>query len=55
MNYETTKQAWDFLKEEYHRNIRTKQMQVLNLRREFEMQKMKEIEVVKDYTIDYGQ
>ena len=42
MTYETTKQAWDLLKQEYQGNVRTKQMQVLNLRREFEMQKMKE-------------
>lgn len=50
MTYETRKQAWDLLKEEYQGNIRTKQMQVLNQRREFEMQKMKEIEAMKDYT-----
>ena len=37
MNRETTIQAWGFLKEEYKGNIRTKQMQVLKLRREFEM------------------
>ena len=38
------------MKEEYQGNVRTKQMLVLNLRREFEMQKMKETKVVKDYT-----
>ena len=42
MTCETTKQAWDLLKQEYQGNVKTKQMQVLNLRREFEMQKMKE-------------
>ena len=44
------------MKDEYQGNIKTKQ-QVLNLRREFEMQKMKEIEAVKDYTedVDIGQ
>ena len=50
MNCETTKQTWDFLEEEYQGNIRTKQMQVLSLRKEFEMQKMKETEAIKDYT-----
>ena len=39
---DTTKQIWNYLKEEFHGNERTIQMQVLNLRREFEMQKMKE-------------
>ena len=46
---ETAKQAWDLLKQEYQGNVKTKQMQVLNLRREFEMQKMKETETVNDY------
>ena len=50
MNCETTKHARDFLKEEYQGNIKTKQMQVLNLRKDFEIQKMKETEAVKDYT-----
>ncbi|KAH9666119.1 DUF4219 domain-containing protein [Citrus sinensis] len=49
MTCETAKQAWDFLKQEYQGNVRTKQMQVLNLRREFEMQKIKETETVNDY------
>ncbi|KAL9444243.1 hypothetical protein AB3S75_017429 [Citrus x aurantiifolia] len=49
MTCETAKQAWDLLKQEYQGNVRTKQMQVLNLRREFEMQKMKETETVNDY------
>ncbi|KAH9704543.1 hypothetical protein KPL70_011512 [Citrus sinensis] len=49
MTCETAKQAWDLLKQEYQGNVKTKQMQVLNLRREFEMQKMKETETVNDY------
>nr|GMD27084.1 Copia protein [Ipomoea batatas] len=42
--------AWVLLKNEYEGNDRTKRMQVLNLKREFEMQKMKETESLKDYT-----
>jgi transposase InsO family protein len=49
MTCETAKEAWDKLKEEFHGSQRTRQMQVLNLRREFEILKMKETEVVKDY------
>nr|GMD28106.1 probable LRR receptor-like serine/threonine-protein kinase At3g47570 [Ipomoea batatas] len=42
--------AWVLLKNEYEGNDKTKRMQVLNLKREFEMQKMKETESLKDYT-----
>ncbi|KAK0578492.1 hypothetical protein LWI29_011304 [Acer saccharum] len=45
---ETTKEAWDKLKEEFQGSDRTRQMQVLNLRREFEVLRMKESETVKD-------
>jgi hypothetical protein len=45
---DTTKQIWNYLKEEFHGNEKTIQMQVLNLRREFEIQKMKELETIKD-------
>ncbi|ESR34856.1 hypothetical protein CICLE_v10006567mg [Citrus x clementina] len=48
MTCETVKHAWDLLKQEYQGNVRTKQMQVLNLRKEFEMQKMKETETFYD-------
>jgi hypothetical protein len=44
------KQIWNYLKEEFHGNERTIQMQVLNLRREFEMQKMKEIETIRYFS-----
>ena len=50
MNYDTPKEAWDALKEEFQGNERTKQMQVLNLRREFEVLKMKDFETIKEYT-----
>ncbi|TXG52474.1 hypothetical protein EZV62_021643 [Acer yangbiense] len=50
MACETAKEAWDKLKEEFQGSDRTRQMQVLNLRREFEVLRMKESETVKDYT-----
>jgi len=49
MNLKSAKGIWDYLKEEYQDNERTKNMQALNLIREFEMQKMKETENIKDY------
>ena len=49
MNLDSAKEVWDYLKKEYQGNERTKNMQVLNLIREFEMQKMKETENIKDY------
>nr|GMC86785.1 cysteine proteinase 3-like [Ipomoea batatas]GME08098.1 cysteine proteinase 3-like [Ipomoea batatas] len=50
MTCKTGKQAWVLLKNEYEGNDRTKRMQVLNLKREFEMQKMKETKSLKDYS-----
>ena len=50
MNLESAKDIWDHLKKEYQGNERTKNMQVLNLIREFEMLKMKETETIKDYS-----
>jgi hypothetical protein len=48
--FDTGKQIWNYLKEEFHGNERTIQMQVLNLRREFEMQKMKDSETIRDFS-----
>ena len=42
-------ETWNFLKSEYEGDERIKGMQVLNLVREFEMQKMKESETIKKY------
>nr|KYP43259.1 hypothetical protein KK1_035314 [Cajanus cajan] len=42
-------QIWNFLKDEYGGDERIKGMQALNLVREFEMQKMKESETIKEY------
>ena len=50
MASDTTKQAWDRLKEEYGGSRKTKTMQLLNLRREFEFLKMKKTETIKDYS-----
>ncbi|KAJ8747411.1 hypothetical protein K2173_013015 [Erythroxylum novogranatense] len=50
MNISSAKDIWDYLKKEYEGNERTKNMQVLNLIREFEMMKMKDSETIKDYS-----
>ncbi|XP_021692370.2 uncharacterized protein LOC110673545 [Hevea brasiliensis] len=50
MACDTSKEAWDRLQEEFQGSEKTKQMQVLNLRREYELLKMKESEPVKEYT-----
>ncbi|XP_020266996.1 uncharacterized protein LOC109842541 [Asparagus officinalis] len=49
MTCESPKEAWEMLKEEFEGNDQTKLMQVLNLKREFEMQKMKKGETIKVY------
>ncbi|RVW63037.1 hypothetical protein CK203_062910 [Vitis vinifera] len=50
MTLKTKNEIWNFLKKEYEGNKRVKGMQVLNLIREFEMQRMKESETIKDYS-----
>ncbi|XP_016700240.1 uncharacterized protein [Gossypium hirsutum] len=50
MACETPKEAWDKLKEEFQGTERTRQQQLLNLRRDFENLKMKEKEIVKQYS-----
>ncbi|XP_045798049.1 uncharacterized protein LOC123892296 [Trifolium pratense] len=50
MTLKTAKAIWDYLKEEYAGDERTRGMQVLNLMREFKLQKMKESETIKDYS-----
>ena len=49
MTCESPKEAWDKLKEDFEGNTQTKLMQILNLKKEFEIQKMKESESVKEY------
>jgi len=49
MTLNSPKEIWDYLKEEYERDEHVRGMQVLNLTREFEVQKMKEFETTKGY------
>lgn len=48
MTCTTIKEAWDKQKEEFQKSARTRQMQVLNLRRVFKALRMKETKMVKD-------
>jgi len=50
MSLKSAKAIWDYLKAEYEGDERIRGMQVLNLIRDFEMQKMKETETIKDYS-----
>nr|XP_033510494.1 uncharacterized protein LOC117275310 [Nicotiana tomentosiformis] len=50
MALKSTKEIWDYLKEEYTRAERIRGMKVLNLIRGFELQKIKEFETVKEYS-----
>lgn len=50
MTLKTANEIWNFLKEEYEGNEKVKGMQVLNLIKEFKMQRMKESETIKDYS-----
>ncbi|RVW25364.1 hypothetical protein CK203_108181 [Vitis vinifera] len=49
MKIDSAAEIWEYLKEEYKGDERIKNMQVMNLIREFEMKKMRESDVVKDY------
>ena len=49
MSLKTTKEIWDYLKTEYEGNESIRGMQVLNLIRDFELQKMKETKTIKEY------
>lgn len=46
----TAKEVWDKLKEEFQGSVRTRQMQVLNLKRDFEGLRMKDYEVLKEFS-----
>ncbi|XP_073314961.1 uncharacterized protein [Primulina huaijiensis] len=50
MSLKTAKAIWDYLKGEYAGDERIKGMQVLNLIREFELQRMKDSKTIKDYS-----
>ncbi|XP_057451592.1 uncharacterized protein LOC130743382 [Lotus japonicus] len=49
MSLRSAKDIWDYLKAEYQGSESTRDMQVLNLAREFEMQSIKENETIRDY------
>ncbi|XP_010544482.1 PREDICTED: uncharacterized protein LOC104817103, partial [Tarenaya hassleriana] len=49
MKLQSAKGMWEFLKKEYEGDEKIRGLKVLNLLREFERQKMKENESVKDY------
>eukprot|EP00257_Ricinus_communis_P019052 XP_015577922.1 uncharacterized protein LOC107261659 [Ricinus communis] len=46
----TAKEIWDFLKQEYEGDERVRGIKSLNLCREFELEKMKELETIKEYS-----
>ncbi|KAH9756360.1 hypothetical protein KPL71_016050 [Citrus sinensis] len=50
MSLKSVKAIWDYLKSEYEGDERIKGMQILNLIREFELQRMKDSETIKDYS-----
>lgn len=50
MSLKTAKAIWDYLKKEYEGDERIKGMQVMNLIREFELQRMTDSEMIKDYS-----
>ncbi|XP_068498178.1 uncharacterized protein [Phaseolus vulgaris] len=50
MSLKSVKEIWDYLKAEYEGDERIRGMQALNLIREFELQRMKESESVKEYS-----
>ncbi|XP_052488764.1 uncharacterized protein LOC128041917 [Gossypium raimondii] len=49
MACKTPKEAWYKLKEEFQGSDKTRQQQLINLKRDFENLKMKEVETVKQY------
>ncbi|KAL0559650.1 hypothetical protein IC582_000013 [Cucumis melo] len=51
MTLRSAYEIWNYLKSEYEGDERIKGMRVLNLIREFELQKMKETESIKEYSV----
>ncbi|PHT54937.1 hypothetical protein CQW23_03423 [Capsicum baccatum] len=47
---ETAKEAWDKLKEEFHGSDKIRQIKVINLRREFEILRMKDSETIEEFS-----
>ncbi|XP_039068146.1 uncharacterized protein LOC120214276 [Hibiscus syriacus] len=50
MSLKSANEIWDYLRAEYEGNEKICGIQVLNLVREFELQKMKETETIKEYS-----
>ncbi|XP_016673036.1 uncharacterized protein [Gossypium hirsutum] len=50
MSLKSAKAIWDYLKAEYAQDERIRRMQMLNLIRDFKLQKMKKSESVKEYS-----
>ncbi|KAF3666602.1 Long chain acyl-CoA synthetase 1 [Capsicum annuum] len=50
MASETAKEAWDKLKEEFHGSDKIRQIKVINLRREFEILRMKDLKTIKEFS-----
>ncbi|XP_059298250.1 uncharacterized protein LOC132050942 [Lycium ferocissimum] len=50
MSLKSAKEVWDYFKTEYEGDERIRGMQVLNLVRELELQRMKESETIKEYS-----
>ena len=50
MAWQTTNEAQDKFKKKFQSSDKTRQMQVINLKREFEVFKMKDDEIVRQYT-----
>ena len=50
MSLKSAKVIWSYLKFEYEGDDRIKGMKVLNLIRDFELQKMKELKTIKEYS-----
>ncbi|XP_016558044.1 uncharacterized protein LOC107857713 [Capsicum annuum] len=50
MASENAKEAWDKLKEEFHGSDKIRQIKVINLRREFEILRMKDSETIEEFS-----
>ena len=53
MTLESAKNIWDYHRTESQCNDKSRSMQVMNLKREFEIQRMKKSETINETLIDY--
>lgn len=49
MSLKSAKEVWNYFKTEYEGDERIRGMQVLNLVREFELQRIKDYETIEEY------